>query len=115
MNNATLAPDTGRDHPGSDKRHDEPEQVNVVCDYLSADDVIERIFPANTELRRVKEWAREVFVPNPPSDKAFFLSDDKTRHRFTESEEQKTLAQLGYSHQAHLRLHEEQVAGLDAI
>ncbi len=112
MGNATISHDAG--HGEISELHAD-DQVNVVCDYLSADDPIERRFPATTELKHVKKWARETFVPNPPSDKAFYLSDDKTRHRFTDAEEHETLAKLGFHHHAHLRLHEEQVSGVDAV
>jgi hypothetical protein len=85
--------------------------VEVHCDYLGADDPIKRKFPQTAKLAEVKQWARESFVPHPPSDKAYYLNDDKTRHRFTAEEEQKSLLALGYEHQAKLRLNEEQVAG----
>jgi hypothetical protein len=85
--------------------------VEVHCDYISADEPIKRKFPSSTPLLEVKDWARSEFVPNPPSDKVYYLSDDRTRHRFTADEEKQTLEQLGYEHQAKLRLNEEQAAG----
>jgi hypothetical protein len=99
---------SGRDdrHPG----HDVPN-VQVHVDYISADEPIHAGYPATTRLLVVKAWAQKTFVPNPPSDKTYYLNDDKTRHRFTTEEEQKTLAELGYIHVAHFRLNEEQIAG----
>src|SRR5689334_14543929 len=102
--------------PGADPMKDadkakEGHDVNVHCDYISADEPIHRKFPADTVLSGVKQWAREQFVPTPPSDKAYYLNDDKTRHRFTEDEEKRTLSQLGYDHIAHFRLNEEQASG----
>jgi hypothetical protein len=85
--------------------------IEVHCDYISADKPIKRKFAPSTPLADVKEWAKGEFVPNPPSDKTYYLSDDKTRHRFTPDEERLTLEQLGYKNEAKLRLHEEQVAG----
>lgn len=86
--------------------------VQVHCDYISADEPIHERFPAGTVLAVVKNWARETFVPNPPSDKAYYLNDDKTRHRFTSEEELRTLAMLGYERGAvHFRLNEEQASG----
>ena len=98
------------DKPGKPEK---PEtNVQVHCDYISADEPIHRKFSTGTVLAVVKEWARTEFVPNPPSDKAYYLNDDKTRHRFTAEEEQQTLAQLGYERGAvHLRLNEEQASG----
>lgn len=108
--------DLGRpaEHGGHDGhgRDDRPAQdVTVKCDYISADAPIHRKFPPTTLLAVVKQWAREEFVPNPPSDKTYYLNDDKTRHRFTAEEEQQTLAQLGYKQSAHFRLNEEQASG----
>ena len=88
-----------------------PQQVEVHCDYLAADDKIRAKFAQSTRLIEVKAWARAEFVPNPPSDKAYYLNDDKSRHRFTPEEEQKTLLDLGYQHKADLRLNEEQASG----
>ncbi len=85
--------------------------VEVHCDYISADEPIHRKFPPTATLAEVKAWAREIFVPNPPSGKAYYLSDDKTRRRFTPEEEALTLQQAGYEHEAKLRLNEEQVSG----
>lgn len=87
------------------------KEVEVHVDYIGADDKVRRKFPQTAVLAEVKQWAREQFVPNPPSDKAYYLVDDKTRHRFTEAEEQETLLALGYEHKADLRLTEEQIAG----
>ena len=94
---------------GAGKPH--VQEVEVHCDYLGADEKIRRKFPQTALLAEVKQWARETFVPNPPSDKASFLNDDKTRHRFTEEEEQRSLLAMGYEHKADFRLSEEQVAG----
>jgi hypothetical protein len=94
--------------------HGQPEKdrlVEVHCDYLGADEPIKRKFPQAAKLVEVKLWARETFVPHPPSDKAYYLNDDKTRHRFTAEEEQKSLLALGYEHEAKLRLNEEQASG----
>jgi hypothetical protein len=85
--------------------------VQVHMDYISADEPIHKKFASNTLIAAVKDWARQTFVPNPPSDKAYYLNDDKSRHRFTAEEEQKTLAELGYKGSAHLRLNEEQASG----
>ena len=85
--------------------------VEVLVDYISADAPVHHRFGLDTTIGAVKSWARQEFVPNPPSDKAFYLNDDKTRHRFTEAEEAMSLAQLGYSHEAKFRLNEEQIAG----
>lgn len=85
--------------------------VQVHVDYISADEPIHDSFAPDTKLIAVKDWARARFVPNPPSDKTYYLNDDKSRHRFTTDEEQKTLEQLGYTHIAHFRLNEEQVSG----
>lgn len=85
--------------------------VVVECDYLGADDPIERTFASTTVLGEVKEWAKGKFVPVPPSDKTYYLNDDKTRHRFTAEEEQRTLESLGYEHEAEFRLNEEQMSG----
>ena len=87
------------------------QDVEVHCDYLGADEKIRRKFPQSARLAEVKKWARQTFVPNPPSDKAYFLSDDKSRRRFTDEEEQKTLLAMGYEHKADLRLTEEQISG----
>jgi len=87
------------------------QDVQLHVDYISADEPIHRKFPSDTILAAVKQWAREQFVPHPPSDKAYYLNDDKTRHRFTPEEEQRTLAHLGYEHSAHFRLNEEQASG----
>ena len=100
----TQGTGSGADQKGGDL-------VEVHCDYISADEPIKRKFPSSTPLVEVKDWARGEFVPNPPSDKVYYLSDDKTRHRFTADEETRTLEQLGYEHQAKLRLNEEQAAG----
>lgn len=86
-------------------------EVQVHVDYISADEPIHQKFPPETTIAAIKEWAREQFVPLPPSDKAYYLNDDKTRHRFTADEEQRTLAQLDYEHVAHFRLNEEQASG----
>ncbi len=91
------------------------KEVEVHCDYLGADEKIRRKFPQTALMGEVKQWAREQFAPNPPSDKAYYLVDDKTRHRFTEEEERRTLLTLGYEHKADLRLAEEQVAGALAV
>lgn len=85
--------------------------VSVTCDYISADEPIHQKFPGTTLLAAVKQWAREKFVPHPPSDKAYYLNDDKSRHPFTPAEEQSTLVELGYREVAHLRLNEEQASG----
>lgn len=85
--------------------------VQVHVDYISADEPIHQAFSPDTLLTVVKQWAREILVPHPPSDKTYYLNDDKTRHRFTAAEEQQTLTQLGYEHDAHLRLNEEQASG----
>jgi hypothetical protein len=123
MSNVNETPDAsqagagGQVDPAEHGGHDGPDQdkqaheVAVKCDYISADDPIHRKFPPATLLAAVKQWAREEFVPNPPSDKAYYLNDDKSRHRFTAEEEQKTLAQLGYRQSAHFRLNEEQASG----
>jgi hypothetical protein len=110
MTAATTTPDraTGRDDRSDHEAHD----VQVHVDYISADNPIHRKFPPTTQLLVVKTWAQQTFVPHPPSDKAYYLNDDKTRRRFTTEEEQKTLADLGYTHVAHLRLNEEQVSGI---
>jgi len=92
-------------------REDKTHEVQVHVDYISADEPVHRKFPADTVLSEVKKWAREHFAPNPPSNRNFYLNDDKTRHRFTADEEQETLAELGYEHSAHLRLNEEQISG----
>ena len=89
--------------------------VQVHCDYISADKPLKRKFPSSSTLVEVKDWARGEFVPNPPSDKAYYLSDDKTRHRFTPDEEKQTLQASGYDHEAKLRLNEEQVAGTEPM
>lgn len=86
-------------------------EVQVHMDYISADDPIHQKFPDTALLAAVKEWARGIFVPEPPSDKAFYVTDDKTRHRFTPEEELRSLNALGYEHVAHLRLNEEQISG----
>lgn len=99
---------TSTEEPGK-KGH--PQEVQVHCDYISADHPIHRAFSGDTILAEVKKWARETFVPDPPSGKAYYLNDDKTRHRFTEDEEHQTLHDLGYEHSAHLRLNEEQASG----
>lgn len=96
----------------SEKHGDKNEtMIEVHCDYLGADDPIKRKFGESTLLLEVKRWAREDFVPSPPSDKAYFLNDDKTRHRFTADEEGMSLVALGYKHKADLRLTEEQLSG----
>lgn len=89
--------------------------VQVHCDYLSADHPLHQAFSATATLREVKEWARAEFVPNPPSDKAFFLTDEKTRQRLSEEEELRTLQEAGYAHVAHFRLAEEQLSGCGAL
>jgi hypothetical protein len=109
MTGATTVVPTKGMHQG-DKEH-VPGEILVHVDYISADEPIHRRFPETARLSEVKEWARSVFVPNPPSDKTFYMTDDKTRHRFTAQEEGETLAQLGYTHEAHLRLNEEQISG----
>ncbi len=97
---------------GVDREQKGGDLVEVHCDYISADEPIKKKFPSSSTLVEVKKWAREEFVPNPPSDKVYYLSDDKTRHRFTSEEEQRTLEQAGYKNQAKLRLNEEQAAGM---
>ena len=94
----------------SEQKHGE-DRVEVHVDYISADEPIHRKFPAAATLLEVKTWARTQFVPNPPSNKTYYLSDDKTRRRFTTEEEALTLEQAGYKHEARLRLNEEQVSG----
>jgi hypothetical protein len=96
---------------GAKPAHD----VQVHVDYISADEPIHEKFPPETTIAAIKQWAREQFVPQPPSDKAYYLNDDKTRHRFTADEEQQTLAQRGYENAAHFRLNEEQAAGAVGI
>lgn len=113
MTSAAVDRLPGNHHP--DHEHHKSHEVKVTCDYLSADEPIERLFLATDALTDVKAWALSVFVPHPPSDKTYWLSDDKTRQRFTTAQERETLAQLGYKHEAHLRLHEEQVSGRHAI
>jgi hypothetical protein len=102
-----------REAPPTDETHPDPRpgHVRVHVDYISADHPIQRDFAESTLLSAVKEWARREFVPNPPSDKAFYLVDEKTGHRFSEREEQESLKTLGYKHVAHFRLNEEQIAG----
>jgi hypothetical protein len=87
------------------------DEIQVSVDYISADDAIHQKFNATALLSEVKTWARGVFVPLPPSDKAYYLNDDKSRHRFTTEEEGQTLQQLEYKGGAHLRLNEEQASG----
>ena len=100
----------------SAKATDKPDHggglVQVHCDYLSADEPIHRAFSSTATLGEVKDWARGQFVPNPPSDKTYYLSDEKTRKRFNSEEEKETLAEAGYEHEAKFRLGEEQIAGL---
>ncbi len=103
--------DLDRDRDSHDRDKDK-DLVNVHCDYISADEPIHQKFPSSTLLIAVKDWARAEFVPNPPSDKTFYLNDDKTRHRFTPEEEQQSLSQLGYRREAKFRLNEEQIAGV---
>ena len=86
-------------------------KVKVTCDYLGADEPLTREFPQSALLHEVKDWAREKFVPVPPSDKAYFIINDKTRHRFTDEEEHRSLLALGFEHKADLRLGEEQKSG----
>lgn len=117
--NTTVPPDDGSDVQSAARdmlAKPAVREVQVHCDYISADGPIHRKFDTDTTLAIVKDWARSMFVPNPPSDKAYYLNDDKTRHRFTEQEEQQSLAQLGYEHGAvHLRLNEEQASGACAL
>jgi len=87
------------------------EKVEVHCDYISADKPIHEKFSPDASIADVKTWAREQFVPNPPSDKIYYLNDDKTRRRFTQEDETKSLVALGYEHVAHFRLNEEQWSG----
>ena len=103
---ATRQIDSAKEHGGKNET-----MIEVHCDYLGADDPINRKFGESTLLSEVKQWAREQFVPSPPSDKAYFLNDDKTRHRFTAGEEEMSLVALGYKHKADLRLTEEQLSG----
>ncbi len=105
----SAVPDTTQG--GASEQRGGGDLIEVHCDYISADKPIKRKFAPSTPLSDVKEWAKAEFVPNPPSDKAYYLSDDKTRHRFTSDEERLTLEQLGYKNEAKLRLHEEKVAG----
>src|SRR5690242_10279535 len=109
MNSGTMT--SGRAAGRVDEVEHGGHDVQVHVDYISADEPIHRKFPQATQLVVVKTWAREQFVPHPPSDKTYYLNDEKTRHRFTAAEEEQTLAQLGYTHSAHLRLNEEQVSG----
>jgi hypothetical protein len=110
MPHDTLITDDARQDIGSRPKTG-GDLVEVHCDYISADKPIKRKFASSSTLAEVKDWARGEFVPNPPSDKAYYLSDDKTRHRFTADEERQTLQASGYQHEAKLRLNEEQVAG----
>jgi hypothetical protein len=103
---ATRHIDTAEEHGRKNET-----MIEVHCDYLGADDPIKRKFGESTLLSEVRQWAREHFVPSPPSDKAYFLNDDKTRHRFTAEEEAMSLVALGYKHKADLRLTEEQLSG----
>ena len=105
-----ASPERGGD-AAKDRGGKPAHDVQVHVDYISADEPIHRKFPPNTTIAAIKQWAREQFVPQPPSDKAYYLNDDKTRHRFTTEEEQQTLAQRGYENAAHFRLNEEQAAG----
>jgi hypothetical protein len=105
-----ASPERGGD-AAEDRGGKPAHDIQVLVDYISADEPIHEKFPPETTIAAVKQWAREQFVPQPPSDKAYYLNDDKTRHRFTADEEQRTLAQLGYEHVAHFRLNEEQAAG----
>lgn len=105
-----ASPERGGD-AAKDRGGKPAHDVQVHVDYISADEPIHRKFPPETTIAAVKQWAREQFVPQPPSDKAYYLNDDKTRHRFTAEEEQQTLAQRGYENEAHFRLNEEQAAG----
>ncbi len=98
--------DTAKEHSAKNET-----SIEVHCDYLGADEPIKRKFVESALLSEVKQWAREHFVPSPPSDKAYFLNDDKTRHRFTAEEENMSLAALGFRHKADLRLTEEQLSG----
>lgn len=109
-----ASPERGGD-TATDRGGKPAHDVQVHVDYISADEPIHRKFPPDTTIAAVKQWAREQFVPQPPSDKAYYLNDDKTRHRFTADEEQRTLAHLGYEHVAHFRLNEEQAAGIIGI
>jgi hypothetical protein len=86
-------------------------KVHVPVDNISADEPSHAAFSHETTSASLKQWARERFISNPPSDKAYYLNDDKSRHRFTTEEELQTLGQLGYDHVAHFRLNEEQAAG----
>ena|SRR5438034_2714170 len=110
MVSGTLVVDdsTGASGKGSKSGGD---LVEVHCDYISADKPIKKKFSSSATVAEVKKWAREEFVPNPPSDKIYYLSDEKTRHRFTDAEELQTLEQVGYKNEAKLRLNEEQAAG----
>jgi hypothetical protein len=110
MADATAVADTSR-QTGDKLERKGGDFIEVHCDYISADEPIKRKFPSSTVLAEVKDWARGEFVPNPPSDKVYYLSDDKSRHRFTAEEENQTLEQLGYKREAKLRLNEEQAAG----
>lgn len=100
---------------GQDRDDKTVHDVQVHVDYISADEPIHGTFPPDTTIAAIKLWAREQFVPQPPSDKAYYLNDDKTRRRFTTDEEQRTLSQLGYEHVAHFRLNEEQATGVSDI
>lgn len=105
-----ASPERGGD-AAKDRGGKAAHDVQVHVDYISADEPIHRKFSPETTIAAIKQWAREQFVPQPPSDKAYYLNDDKSRRRFTAEEEQRTLAQLGYEHAAHFRLNEEQAAG----
>ena len=98
---------------GEETEKDVPrdKKVKVTCDYLGADEPLTREFLQSTLLGAVKQWARGEFVPVPPSDKAYFIINDKTRHRFTDEEEHRSLLALGFDHKAELRLGEEQKSG----
>jgi hypothetical protein len=111
MSAMTAATVRGASGTGDAPASHPPDEVQVHVDYISADEPIHRKFAVTSALTEVKAWAQGVFVPNPPSDKTFYLSDDKTRHRFTAEEEARSLGELGYTHVAHLRLNEEQVSG----
>lgn len=103
--------DVGKEQGKGTGNKPDAKDVEVHCDYLGADEAIRRKFPQTALMADVKKWARQTFVPNPPSDKAYYLNDDKTRRRFTEEEEQKSLLAMEYEHKADFRLSEEQIAG----
>lgn len=102
------APDVPKDHPEPPNAgHD----IEVHVSYIRAAHPIHRRFVLDTRLGAVLEWALQTFGLAPSPDQPYRLVNDRTDQTYTAAQELESLAQLGFVHEAKLRLAVEHLTG----